>query len=290
MQTTPAAAGTSALKFSYEVQSDDEDTNGLDVVAGSLDVTISNEDYTAAYASVSGGSHHTVDGSLEPASLVSDVSFSSSPDTGYKTYIKDQTISIDIEFTQDVALSGTETITLNLDGDRVQAALSGDGSAATTHTFQYTVADGDRDRNGLAVVLGTLNVTVGGVSQQANYWNPPMSARKNHKVNGNRHVRGVRVASSPGSDGVYTAGEVITFDVVFSEAVRIRSRTNAPSRRLNLVLQDGDNRHPRASISNIGCVSLTEHRFSYTVRARDYAPQRHHRWRRHIRRPLRRWQ
>ncbi|KDR59107.1 hypothetical protein APPUASWS_001105, partial [Arthrospira platensis str. Paraca] len=63
-----------------------------------------------------------------------------------------QELEFTVTFSQAVTISGEVSLPITLDtGGVVNAALVGDGSSATTHSFRYTVAEGDEDLDGIEV-------------------------------------------------------------------------------------------------------------------------------------------
>ena len=89
---------------------------------------------------------------------VSDIAFAGAG----KTYRIDDTVEIDVTFSEAVTVTGRPTLVLDVGGNSRKAGyVSGSGSAVLR--FEYTVAAGDLDTDGLAVKASGLE-TPSGVS------------------------------------------------------------------------------------------------------------------------------
>ncbi|MDY7054094.1 MAG: calcium-binding protein, partial [Limnospira fusiformis LS22] len=82
-----------------------------------------------------------------------------------QTYGIGQELEFTVTFSEAVTITGAVSLPITLDtGGMVNATLVGDGSSSTTHTFSYTVVEGDEDTDGIEV--GTALVLPAGASIQ----------------------------------------------------------------------------------------------------------------------------
>ena len=92
---------------------------------------------------------------------VTTVAVTSSPgdDGGYAA---GDAIDVTLTFSEAVTVTGAPQITLSVGGQNRTAAYS-DGSGSTQLVFSYTVASGDEDRDGIAVVANSLALDGGAI-------------------------------------------------------------------------------------------------------------------------------
>ncbi|MEI2420698.1 Ig-like domain-containing protein, partial [Arthrospira platensis SPKY2] len=82
-----------------------------------------------------------------------------------QTYGIGQELEFTVTFSEAVTITGAVSLPITLDtGGVVNATLVGDGSSSTTHTFRYTVNEGDEDTDGITV--GTALVLPAGATIQ----------------------------------------------------------------------------------------------------------------------------
>ena len=98
----------------------------------------------------------------------------------------DDSIQVTVTFTEDVTVTGGPQLELDIGGSAKTAAYqSTDGSAVL---FSYTVAEGDSDTDGVAIVANKLTLNGGSIKDAANndatLSHSAMAAQATHKVDG----------------------------------------------------------------------------------------------------------
>ena len=100
-------------------------------------------------------------------------------------YAIGDTIEVGLTFSEAVTVTGTPQLTLNVGGETRQASYS-EGGATTQLVFTYTVAAGDEDSDGIAVVANSLALKGGAI--QAGATNAALTHASlqtdDHKVDG----------------------------------------------------------------------------------------------------------
>ncbi len=158
-------------------------------------------------------------------------------------------IEVTVTFSENVAVTGSPRLALDLGGVSKSAAY--DSTVGASVAFVYTVVESDNDTDGVAVGANKLTLSGGTIKDAAD--NPAdldhsaLTAQSEHKVDGIRP----RVSSAPhfalstdGLDGTYGIGDGLYFNVDFSEDVIVTAAgiTSIPqpgSPRLKLSLQSG---------------------------------------------------
>ena len=125
------------------------------------------------------------------APTVSAVVVTSNPgdDGGYAI---GETIEVTLTFSEAVTVVGTPRITLDIGGAHGAAEYSGAGTTPGQLRFSYTVAAGDEDRDGIAVVANSLALNGGSHPRRrrpdATLTHAALQAN-DHKVDGDRAHR-----------------------------------------------------------------------------------------------------
>ena len=154
--------GTNTLTFDYTVLAGDEDTNGIvnvgsiDPNSGSINDNLSNtSDYVLA---TTANAASFVDGIAPQVTAVAITA---------NTYYFTDTLTVSVTFDDNITVSGSPEIPLTFDtsvGSPSAVYNAGDGS--TTLTFDYSVASGNEDTDGIDLAAAiTLS---GGTLQDAN--------------------------------------------------------------------------------------------------------------------------
>ncbi|MBA2672884.1 DUF4347 domain-containing protein, partial [Ramlibacter sp.] len=182
------------------------------------------------------------------------------------TYKVGDVIAVKVNFSEAVNVTGTPQITLETGAtDRVVGYSSGSGTS--TLTFNYTVQAGDTtaDLDYISTTALALNGgTIKDLAGNAGVLTLPAPAAAN-SLGANKAlvidgiVPTVTGVSSSTSNGAYKAGDVISVQVNFSEAVTV---TGTPQ----LTLETGTTDRVVNYASGTGTNSLT---FTYTVQAGD---------------------
>ena len=139
----------------------------------------------------------------------------------------DDSIEVTVTFSEDVIVTGAPQLELDIGGGTGKTAEyeSAEGSAVV---FSYTVAEGDSDDDGIAITANKLTLNGGGINgaadNAADLSHDALPAQESHKVDGVRPTissvsLGTIVSNTGGSDGVYTAGELLGVSVGFGEDV-----------------------------------------------------------------------
>lgn len=267
--TYSSGTGTSALVFSYTVESGLLDSDGIAVGALGLNSgtmkDAANNDMTLTLNSVGATTSVLVDST---APTVSSVTAS----TADGTYKIGDTISIQVNFSESVTVNtggGNPQLTLETGAtDRTASYVSGTGS--TQLTFSYTVQAGDNSSdldyvatNSLALNGGTIQDAAGN-SATLTLASPSLAnslgANKALVIDG--VVPTVSSVNSSTADGSYKAGDSISIQINFSESVTVNTGGGTPQ----LTLETGATDRIASYTGGTGSTQLT---FSYTVQAGD---------------------
>ena len=262
-------SGTATLTFTYTVVEPNISTQGIAVLANTLElnggtIQASGVDADLSHTGAAHNSNHKVDWRLPQAS-VTDVSIASDPGDD-DTYAKDDVISITLTFDETVNVTGTPRLKIDMDpadwGEKWASYSTGSGT--TSLTFTYTVVEPNISTQGIAVLANTLELNGGtirsgsnnailshtGLAHDAEHkvdWRPPTPA-----------VESVEITSDPGDDDTYGLNDVIRISVTFSEAVDV---TGAP--QLSIDMDPAEWGKKQASYSTgSGSTTLV---FAYTV-------------------------
>ncbi|MCY4375670.1 MAG: hypothetical protein OXC31_18070, partial [Spirochaetaceae bacterium] len=226
------------IGFQYTVQARDSDADGVSVAANAIRLnggTITAVDGTTAavltHAAVAADSTRKVgDPTATPPGggpAVNSVFFGSSPRSG-DTYRRGETIDVRVLFTEHIRVTGRPSLALDI-GGRTRAASFWGTHFGRTASFRYTVADADRDADGIsiaadAISLGGGTITSSGGSTDAELTHAAVAVDSGRKVNGSQvsapAVSGVSITSRP-RGGTYARGESIVVEVRFSEPVTV---------------------------------------------------------------------
>lgn len=190
---SPTTSWLGTLHFTYTVQ--DGDGGVIAVGAGSVklpagaSVRDEHDNLTTALAHPA----HTR-GAKVPAAYIlgKKLSITSSPAEG-DTYRAGETITISVKFSSNVTVTGTPSIPLRVDPNRLghpSAQYSG-GSGTNTLTFDYVVARGITARRGIEVPWWVFSIELGGDSSikaadgsDANLAHNGLAPQEGHKVDG----------------------------------------------------------------------------------------------------------
>ena len=134
-------------------------------------------------------------------------------------------IEVTVTFSEDVSVIGTPR--LELDIGSVPKSAEYERAQGSAVMFGYTVAEGDRDSDGIAIEADKLTLNGGSIKDSAdNDANMPhnaLPAQEDHRVDGIRPTIW-RVYLSGGFGKPYTVGNEIFVDVEFTESASISGR------------------------------------------------------------------
>ena len=173
--------------FAYTVASGDNDTDGIEIEANKLSFNggtikdVTGKSATLTHDALSADSNHTVD---TTAPTVSSITITSDAGTD-NTYVKDQKIQVQVTFSEKVWVSGTPQLTLKI-GTSDKTADFASGYNTKNLVFEYTVADGDNDTDGISIEADKLTLNGGKITDlpgnNATLTHAALSADSDHKV------------------------------------------------------------------------------------------------------------
>ena len=263
-------SGAANLVFTYVVQADDEDIDGISIGPGARSLTgggITDAAGNAAgrnFNALGQSVNHKVDGGSDfTGPTVTDVRVSSTPGAA-GAYATDAVIEITVTFNEVVQVIGNPAITLTVGAVARSAAYhAGDGTTALV--FRYTVQAGETDANGVSIPAGPAALAGGtiqdGAGNVADRTFAALADQRRHQVEATRPtvVGNVRITSSPSTGNTYVAGETITAEIVFNENI---VATGAPA--LEIAVGSA-----RRQATGARAATPTTMVFSYTVVAGD---------------------
>ena len=94
------------------------------------------------------------------APTVSSVAITSSPGMD-NTYATGDTITVSLAFSEAVTVTGTPHVVVDIGGQPRNFSYSGDGSSAAAQPFSYTALVGDRDLDGVSLLVNSLTLNGG---------------------------------------------------------------------------------------------------------------------------------
>ena len=215
---------------------------------------------------------------LSEGPVVRDIAFAGAA----KTYGIGDTVGIDVTFSDPVAVTvtgGAPTLALEIGSANRKARWKAGQAAGAVQRFEYTVAEGEEDTDGIAVKADGLAVPSRSsilttaereavILRHGRYHDPA------HKVDGVRptvppsqtvpgdaRATAASISSSPSSGSTYRAGETVTVRLAMNEAVLVTGRPH-------ILLDVGGVRRRAVYSGPIGS-STDVLDFSYTVQAGD---------------------
>ena len=281
-----SGSGTEDIVFSYVVQPEDLDADGVAVKersSGGLDDTGSikerdtDNSFVGAIPALADQAGHKVDG----RPYVNAASFTSSP-ANNGVYRSGETIQVGLTFSESMEVDGDVTIPMTVGNSEVEASyLSGSGT--DTLVFGYAAQDTDQDSDGVPLPgkdldsfggTGTIQSADGGMAPIGTM--SAVEAGEDQKVYGLVHVVSLWVDSEPGDDNTYGNGDAIKVAVQFDDDVTV---TGTPQLQLDLGSEartadfqtarsaavDDEDSSDSESVSTTGQVLV----FTYTVQEKD---------------------
>ena len=260
-------SGTDTLTFSYVVQENDSDEDGISIgpnalQGGAIEDAAGNP-VDRTFAGLGADIDHKVDG-IRP--VLTRVSIASTPVAG-SMYGVDEAIRVEVFFGEEVHVTedgGDLSLVLSI-GENLRAATLEGGSGTDTLTFSYVVQENDSDEDGISIGPNALQ---GGAIEDA-AGNPVdrtfagLGANIEHKVDGVRPVlTQVEIMSNPDTSGFYGLDDEITVEVEFGEVVHVDDSLD-----LSLVLSIGEYSRAATFVDGSGTDTLT---FRYVVQENDY--------------------
>ncbi len=279
MQTrhaTFSGRGGESLHFTYTVQEEDRDEDGISIDAnalvlngGSISAADGTTDVDLTHGAVATERRSRVNGSLVAPPRVRSIALITLSERG-DTYEAGETVEVVVEFDRAVRATGTPQVALTIGTQTRQATLF--GRSTQFLFFRYTVKQTDRDDDGIsipanALVLNGGNITAAAGTTDADLTHGAVPADGRSRVipsgvHGESTPPGVKhvaLTSSPLSGDTYGAAETVEVVVRFSGAV---TATGTPQVALTIGTKA---RH--ATLSGWGSHSLY---FSYTLKEDDH--------------------
>ncbi len=268
-----SGSGTSALTFTYTVQAGDTTadldylgTTALALNGGTIKDAAGNASTLALAApgaanSLGNNKAIVIDG-------VSPQVTSVNSSTANGTYKVGDTVSLQVNFSEAVTVTGTPELTLET-GTTDQVVNYASGSGTSALTFTYTVQAGDTTADldylgttALALNGGTINDAAGNASTLTLAAPGATNSLGNNKAIAiDTTAPIVASVNSSTPNGTYKVGDTVSVQVNFSEAVTV---TGTPQ----LTLETGTTDRTVNYASGSGTSALT---FTYTVQAGDTA-------------------
>ena len=236
-----SGTGTTTLVFEYTVVASDADADGIEIRADKLTLnggTIKDAAGNAAtltYNALLAQASHKVDGII-PA--INGIAITSTPTTN-NTYKKDDKIQATVTFSENMVVTGTPQLALQIStATKTADYVSGSGSAALV--FEYTIATGDTDTNGISIGADALTLNGGTIKDTtgspAVLTHTALSDDSSHQVDSIKPtLSSIQITSSAGDDATYMLGNVIQISMTMSEVVNV---TGTPKLTLTIGTQN----------------------------------------------------
>ena len=236
--------GSTSLVFQYTVGGTDTDTDGISIDADQLSLNsgkitdLPGNNATLTHSALNTDSDHKVDGVL-PTINDGDIHFH--PATGNGWYKLGETIQFKVDFSEKVWVTGTPQLDIK---DITPHADYKSGDGDTDLIFEYTVAAGDEDTDGIEIEENQLILNDGTIKDYAE--NPAtlthdaLSPSTSYKVDGIvPTVSSLDIISTPANNTkTYTTDEKIQVQVTFSERVWVDTTNGTPQLNLNITTGD----------------------------------------------------
>ena len=224
------------IEFHYQVVDGDNDTNGIEIMAGAFQGDFTDVDdgtpVNVMNAALSQQSNHRVDGVRQEVTAVKLVN---PPRSG--TYIRGDNIDVAVEFDGRVHVRGQPYLQLSI-GSRTRTARFISGDRTNRLLFRYVVQDDDLDEDGIEVAGnlqgGTITDPVGNPVNRTLAVDLEPAGRLVNAVS--QRVLSVLLTTDPGSDNTYGIDDFIEVEVEFDDIVRV---SGAPELVLSLGANGG---------------------------------------------------
>ena len=284
------------VNFSYTVEEDDVDRNGIWIPADALQSPtylrkkFSNTGYLSSKARFAFSSHptHKVNGnSVIPIPSITSIYVSSRPKKTLNTYLQDDEIRFTVDLNRDVKVEGTPEFQFNLGSDEADRRFATFDTSLSRGTqsdrynslvFKYTVKSTDSDDDGIwipenPVILDEdendkaydaerLNVEV-----PANLDYDQLGRQANHKIDGSITDTTPTISSivikSPALG--FKENDTVEIEVTYSERVLV---TGTPHIKLLIGPNDAETER-KAYFSGVSGTDNNKASFKYRVRRGD---------------------
>ena len=228
----------STIDFTYTVQSNDKDTDGISIAANSLSANGGSirdavgNNATLAHTAIAAASTQKVNGS---APSISATSFPTAPANG-NTFIAGDTITARVTFNENITVTGSPQLTLTIGANSRTATYN--TSSGANIDFTYTAQAGDNDSDGIAIAADSLSLNAGTI--QDSDGNNAFLTHAALAANSNRKVDTIAptitatgwYSTAPDND-TYVVGNTFAASVTFSELLTVTGTPN-----LNVTIGD----------------------------------------------------
>ena len=243
-----SSQGRDTIEFTWYVESDDLDTNGISIPANPITLnggTIKAKadgttDADLSYTAIGDNSNHKVDGPRITTPEIGAIRITTSPGTG-DTYSLGETIQVRLWFNRFVSVTGNPQFALTIGTRTRQASYSSTDRTSHHLFFDYTVQDSDLDTNGISYAANSLMLNGGTIKLEADgttdadLSHTALPDAADHKVMGTTiqtpEVNSFLFTSSPKGETAYVLGARIRLRVTFSHPVDV---TGSPQFALNI--------------------------------------------------------
>jgi heat shock protein HslJ len=163
-----SGSGTNQLSFTYTIQAGQTDANGIAIAANALQFNggtiqdVAGNNAVLTHLAVADSANYLVD-TASPA--VNQVAITSATGAQNNTLTVGDVVTVTVDMTEVVQVSGTPQLQLTIGGALVQANYLG-GSGTNQLSFTYTIQAGQTDANGIAIATNALQLN-GGTIQDA---------------------------------------------------------------------------------------------------------------------------
>ncbi|MES2352903.1 MAG: Ig-like domain-containing protein, partial [Pseudomonadota bacterium] len=257
-----SGTGTTALVFTYTIQSGQTDVNGISIAANSLtlnggtlaDFTSNNAVLT--HTAVADNSGFLVD---TTAPTVSSVAISSATGIQNSALNAGDVVSVTVTMSEATTVTGAPQLALNIGGTTVQADYAS-GTGTTALVFTYTIQSGQTDANGISIAANSLSGTLADAAgNAATLTHTAVTDNSSFLVDTTAlSVSSVAISSATGiQNSTLNAGDVVSVTVTMSEATTV---TGTPQLALNV----GGTTVQANYVSGTGTTALV---FNYTILA-----------------------
>ena len=221
--------------FSYKVQGDDRDEDGISIPAnalilngGTITATDGTTDADLTHAPARPVTRQEVDGGSDvPPPRVEAITFDTSPARG-DTYELGEKIKMSVVFDGPVETEDDLQVALTIGTETRYPILFARAIGRHYYYFDYTVQEGDRDEDGISISANAISgaVTDPSGTVDADLTHGEVAADDGRKVNGSLAsppaVKRVYMFSSPPTKGdIYGPGETVRVGVLFDRVVTV---------------------------------------------------------------------
>lgn len=216
------------LLFAYSVVPGDVDDDGVSVPANAIRLNDGTITDTGVAAELTHDELLSTDNVSAPLASVDAVGVSN-PDTG-STYVKGEYILAYVDYSEDVTVTGTPQLAIDIGGTERLASYVGNEDDEVLF-FGYTITTGDIDTDGLSIPADALSLNGGTITDKAD--DVPALLTHDAYSGGSGQLVSAPYATissisfsdsdehGPGDDDSYGNGDEIRVEVTFSEQVTV---------------------------------------------------------------------